>query len=111
MNIMFALLKPGGKMICSDFHPLIKCLDILEFGQPVMSYFSTEIFKGEMPHAKFSDGAQRRHFPKCRLRRYTLSEIINGVIGSGFVMQRFDEYPAWTNPALPGEFTLVAVKS
>ena len=35
-------------MICSDFHPFQKIADILEFQQPVTSYFSTDIIKGEM---------------------------------------------------------------
>ena len=27
-----------------------------------------------------------------------------------FVLDRFDEHPAWTNPKLPGEFTALAYK-
>ena len=110
MRIMHALLKPGGRMICSDFHPLTKVMDVLNFQQPAMSYFSTAVFEGEMPHAKFYDAEKRKTFPKCRLRKYSLSEIINGVIGAGFVLKRFDEHPAWTNPELPGEFTILAEK-
>lgn len=110
MGMMHALLKPGGTLICSDFHPLTKIYDVLGFQQPPRSYFSTEVFEGEMPHAKFYDKEKRSTFPKCSLRKYTLSEIINGVIGAGFALKRFDEHPAWTNPDLPGEFTVIACK-
>lgn len=110
MQMMHALLKPGGRMICSDFHPLTKIQDVLDFQQPTRGYFSTEIFEGEMPHARFYDEETRKTFPKCSLRKYTLSEIINGVIGAGFTLQRFDEHPAWTNPDFPGEFTILAAK-
>lgn len=110
MGMMHALLKPGGTLLCSDFHPLTKIYDVLGFQQPPRGYFSTEIFEAEMPHAKFYDEEKRSTFPKCSLRKYNLSEIINGVIGAGFVLKRFDEHPAWTNPDLPGEFTVVAVK-
>lgn len=110
MQMMHALLKQSGTMICSDFHPLTKIYDVLEFQQPTRGYFSTEIFEGEMPHARFYDEETRKTFPKCSLRKYTLSEIINAVIGSGFVLKRFDEHPAWTNPDLPGEFTILAAK-
>ena len=48
--------------------------------------------------------------PKCSYRKYTISEIVNGIIGAGFVLERFDEHPSWTNPDVPGEFTAVAVK-
>ena len=108
MQMMHALLKTNGSMICSDFHPLTKILDVLDFQQPRMGYFSTEVFEGEMPHAKFYHEEIRKTFPKCILRKYTLSEIINAVIRAGFTLKRFDEHPAWTNPDLPGEFTILA---
>ena len=110
MKIMHALLKPGGKMICSDFHPFTKIMDTLKIGMPAMSYFSTEIHECEMAHARFYDEEIRRQIPKCRLRKYTVSEILNAVIGNGFMLRRFDEHPAWEDPALPGEFTAVAVR-
>lgn len=110
MKRMYSLLKPGGKMICSDFHPFTKILDALDLQQPTMDYFSTEIFQGEMAHARFYEETLRSQFPKCSLRKYTVSEIITAVIGTGFLMKRFDEHPAWTKPSLPGEFTIVADK-
>ena len=110
MKIMYALLKPGGKMICSDFHPFTKINDSLKLETPVMSYFSTEVYEGEMAHARFYEDKIRSKMPKCSLRKYTVSEIINGIIHSGFRLTRFDEHPAWENDRLPGEFTAVAVK-
>ncbi len=108
MEKMHAILKPGGKLILSDFHPLTKVTDVLNFERPAVSYFSAEIFEGEMPHARFYDEKIRKNFPKCSLRLYTLSEIINSVIRAGFALKQFDEHPAWTNPDLPGEFTILA---
>lgn len=110
MGIMYALLKPGGKMICSDFHPFTKIMDILNFEQelPKDGYFSEEILEYEMAHARFYDPEIREKMPRCRCRKYTISEIINAVIKRGFVLKQFDEHPAWTNPKFPGEFTVVA---
>ena len=108
MGIMHQLLKPGGKMICSDFHPFTKVMDALDLQQPTMSYFSTKVFEGEMAHARFYDGETRRQFPKCSYRKYTISEIINAVICAGFDLQKFDEHPSWANPSIPGEFTIIA---
>lgn len=110
MCMMYSLLKKGGKMICSDFHPFTKISDILDLEQPTMSYFSTDIFEGEMAHARFFEEAVRRQMPKCSYRKYTISEIINSIIRNGFCLQKFDEHPAWTNDKVPGEFTAVAVK-
>lgn len=110
MGIMYRLLKKGGKMICSDFHPFTKISDMLELGQPSMSYFSTDVFEGEMAHARFYEEEIRKQMPKCSYRKYTISEIINSVIKCGFTLRAFDEHPAWTNDRVPGEFTLVADK-
>ena len=110
MKIMYALLKPGGKMICSDFHPFTKINDSLKLEMPVMSYFSTDIYEGEMAHARFYPEEIRRQMPKCSLRKYTVSEILNAIIGNGFRLTRFDEHPAWENEKLPGEFTAVAIR-
>ena len=110
MCIMYSLLKDNGKMICSDFHPFTKISDILNIEQPTMSYFSKEIFEGEMAHARFFEENVRDQIPKCSYRKYTISEIINSVIKSGFTLRKFDEHPAWTNENIPGEFTIVASK-
>lgn len=110
MQLMAALLKPGGKLILSDFHPLTKIMDVLNFQRPTMGYFSTDILEAEMPHARFYADDIRRQFPKCQLRLYTLSEIINGVIGAGLALERYDEHPAWTDPDVPGEYTIIARK-
>jgi len=110
MQIMYGLLKTNGRMICSDFHPFSKISDILSLEQKTMNYFSTEVFEGEMAHARFYDDEIRRQMPKCSYRKYTISEIINAIIKSGFVLEKFDEHPAWTNSNVPGEFTTVANK-
>ena len=110
MKVMFSLLKSGGKMICSDFHPFTKISDSLKLEQPTMSYFSTEVFEGEMAHARFYNEEIRKKIPKCSYRKYTMSEIINSVIHCGFILQQFDEHPSWENENLPGEFTVVAIK-
>lgn len=110
MEIMQGLLVPGGKLICSDFHPFGKVMDTLDLEQPTMSYFSTNVFEGEMAHARFYDEEIRKQFPKCSYRKYTISEIINSTLQGGFIMERFDEHPSWINPTVPGEFTLIAKK-
>ena len=110
MQIMFALLKTNGKMICRDFHPFSKIADMLNLQQPTMNYFSTEVFEGEMAHARFFEKEIKKEMPKCSYRKYTVSEIINAVIENGFILKRFDEHPSWENEKIPGEFTIVAKK-
>lgn len=75
-----------------------------------VSYFSADVFEGEMAHVRFYDEETRRQFLKCSYRKYTMSEIINAVISAGFIFQRFDEHPSWADTNLPGEFTVIAEK-
>lgn len=63
-----------------------------------------------MAHAKFYEQEIHENFPRCKLRKYTLSGIINSVIGSDLTIKQFDVHPSWKNYNLPGEFTLVADK-
>ena len=110
MQIMGDLLKPDGRMICSDFHPFTKITDALSLEQQPVGYFSDNVFEGEMAHARFYPPEIRAAIPKCSYRKYTISQIINAVLGTGFILRRFDEHPAWTDPTVPGEFTLIAMK-
>ncbi len=111
MKIMNSILKTGGKIICSDFHPFTKISDSLKLQQPTMSYFSTDIFEGEMAHARFYDEETRRNMPKCSYRKYTISEILNSLIQNDFIIKRFDEHPSWEYEKLPGEFTAIGIKA
>ncbi len=61
-------------------------------------------------YKSFFEENVRKQMPKCSYRKYTISEIINSVINSGFTLRKFDEHPAWTNEKMPGEFTIVANK-
>lgn len=111
MKVMYSLLKDDGKMICSDFHPFTKIIDTLGCELKTMNYFSTDVYEGEMAHARFFDEEIRRQMPLCSYRKYTISEIINSVIRNGFTLKQFDEHPSWENQKTPGEFTLVAAKA
>ena len=111
MRMMYVLVRPGGKMICSDFHPFTKINDSLRFEMPTMNYFSKDVFEGEMAHARFYPEPVRSRIPKCLYRKYTISEIINAIIHAGFCLRQFDEHPAWDHQNLPGEFTAIAVRN
>ena len=110
MEMMYLLLKKDGRMICSDFHPFTKIQDSLQYESPIMSYFSTELYEAEMAHARFYEEEIRKNMPKCSLRKYTMSEIVNAVIENGFILRKLEEHPSWKNEDLPGEFTIIANK-
>lgn len=110
MKVIYTITKKDGRLICSDFHPFTKIIDTLNLEQKTMSYFSTEIFDGEMAHARFYPDEIRKQMPLCSYRKYTMSEIVNAVINQNFIFQKLEEYPAWENKNVPGEFTIVAKK-
>lgn len=114
-SVLYAILKPGGRLILSDFHPFRK---ILRGGVPSLSrgdltdgdYFDTTVHSGDVAYKSFFPENERSDFPDCSLRFYTISEIINAVIGAGFILKEFKEHPNWENRKLPGEFTIIADK-
>ncbi len=115
MDKLYAIAKRGGKMILSDFHPFRK---INLKGSPMMSvpqtegdYFDDRLHAGDVAYQHFFEKDEQAAFPKCSLRYYTISEIINAVIRSGFVLHAFNEHPNFEDRKLPGEFTIIAHKA
>ncbi|GLX67914.1 class I SAM-dependent methyltransferase [Paenibacillus glycanilyticus] len=112
MSILFSLLKHDGEMVLSDFHPLRRCLlsDSKIQNQVQEGYFDEELHSGHVPYKKYFDEQEQQAFPEVSLRLYTLSEILNAVITSGFKLMKFEEHRGWNNENIPWEFTLLANK-
>lgn len=106
MSILYELLKDGGKMILSDFHPFRRCLP----GQGEIEYFDPELKSGDVAYQGFFDEQEQVDFPDVSVRLYTLSDIINAVLEAGFTLKRFDEHRGWNNENIPWEFTILAGK-
>lgn len=106
-----AIIKKDGVFILSDFHPYSKAIYVKEpkrnVEQTQGNYFDTSIHSGHVPYAKYFPTDIQKQFPNCRLRFYTLSEIINCAIKNGFKVEGFYEHPKYNNSKFPGEFTLV----
>ncbi|WP_045520790.1 class I SAM-dependent methyltransferase [Neobacillus niacini] len=114
MFILFSLLKDGGEMILSDFHPLRRCIvkgpnAEIQY-QIQQGYFDKELQNGDLAYKHFFDEHEQEDFPDVSIRLYTLSEIINSVITSGFKLKKFDEHRGWNNENIPWEFTILAFK-
>lgn len=63
-------------------------------------------FWGDMPYAKYYEN---ENFPKGLYKEHTLSNIINTIIGAGFNICRFDEYP-FHDEKIPCKFIIKAKK-
>jgi 2-polyprenyl-3-methyl-5-hydroxy-6-metoxy-1,4-benzoquinol methylase len=102
-----AILKAGGTFILSDFHPFRKTLSI---SQTDGDYFDDRVHEGDVAYQRFFPKEEQAAFPKCSMRLYTMSEIINALIGAGFTIKRFDEHPDWNNAKIPGWYHIQAIK-
>lgn len=115
MNILYVILKPGGKLILSDFHPYRKIMAVGNIGNNARKtngdYFDNRIHSGDVAYKSYFPAEEQASFPDCSLRFYTLSEIINAVIRAGFTLNEFNEHPHWENKKIPGEFTIYAIKN
>ncbi|GEL05041.1 class I SAM-dependent methyltransferase [Rummeliibacillus stabekisii] len=114
MSILFTLLKQGGEILLSDFHPLRRCivknpLNDSEY-QIQLNYFNKELHNGDIAYKNHFDENEQNEFPNVSIRLFTLSEIINSVIKTGFKLRKFDEHRGWENENIPWEFTISAFK-
>lgn len=108
MAILFLILTDGGKMILSDYHPLKRCISSdLKY---IPSYFDKELHNEDISYKQFFEEQEQQYFPDVSLRFYTVGEIINSVISTGFNLHRFDEHRGWDGENIPWEFTILASK-
>ncbi|WP_067728758.1 class I SAM-dependent methyltransferase [Oceanobacillus damuensis] len=108
MAILFSILKSGGKMILSDYHPIKRCIGSDFKYTP--NYFDNELHNGELAYKQYFEKSEQQKFPDVYIRHYTLSEIINSVLKTGFTLNSFDEHRGWNNENIPWEFTILAMK-
>jgi len=111
---LYGITRKNGLLILSDFHPFRKVISdgSLMFSAPqtMGNYFDDGVHYGDVAYQSFFPEVEQSLFPKCLLRFYTLSEIINAVISAGFMLKEFWEHPGYEDGKLPRLFTIVAGK-
>ena len=107
----YALLKPGGRLVVNEFHPLLKKVVSTAAGQPAFTgdYFSSTVEAVPVAYAAFADRPDA--LPHSLVRRWTLGETVTAVSTGGFVIEGLLELPDATFPALPGSFVLHAERN
>jgi SAM-dependent methyltransferase len=110
-NKLYEITKTNGRLILSDSHPFRKINTNSNAPQTYGDYFDSNIHNGDVAYKSFFPNEEQNFFPDCSLRFYTLSEIINSVIKSGFTIKEFNEHPNWNDKKIPGEFTIIADKA
>ena len=108
-KMLYAITKPNGRLILSDVHPYRK-INGNAAEHTGGDYFDSRLYNAGAPLRNSFPVEEQEAFPKISLRYYTISEIINSVIASGFILKEFIEHPHWEDSKRPVEFTIIADK-
>lgn len=110
-QIIHALLVPGGRLVARDFHPIGKCLPACEGnGTLAGNYFDDQFHDEDVAYQRFFPQEVQSDFPKCRLRYWTLGEIVTAFAHAGLTIERLVEVPHPQLAGIPGQFILTAHK-
>ena len=105
LDLFFAVMRKlavrGGTLVLNEFHPLQRKLF---WTQGPRDYFQTKLTEADVPNPDAAGAS----LGKCLYRFWTMGEIVTAVIKAGFIVDRLDEHPDWTDSAIPGSVTLLA---
>lgn len=90
-------LRPGGRLVLEDHHPLIECLRYSDAGIDVVrDYFGRATPSSEADLGKLACGApsNERHF----LFAWPLGDVVTAVAGAGMRIQSLREFPTEQTP-------------
>ena len=110
-KIIYTILLPGGRLVASDFHPIIKCLSVSE-GRGLLAgnYFDEQFHEVDVAYQQFFPEEEQNDFPKCKLRYWTMGEIVTAFAGVGLTIEQLVESPHPQLADIPGQFVLTATK-
>ncbi|MBP2002757.1 SAM-dependent methyltransferase [Paenibacillus shirakamiensis] len=119
-EVVSRLLKPGGRLILQDFHPVSTKL-ITSKGTTANirkhkvsgDYFSTELEEKEVAYYKYLEsGGLESSTYKVYLRKWNLGEIVTSIAKTGLFMKQLEELPNQSSEqfdkGIPKTFTIVA---
>lgn len=110
-QMIYTILSPGGRLVASDFHPIRKCLSVNEGSVSLAgNYFDEQFHEGDVAYQQFFPKEEQNDFPKCRLRYWTLGEIVTAFAGAGLTIEQLIELPHPEFANVPGLFVLTANK-
>jgi SAM-dependent methyltransferase len=121
MNVVNNLLRPGGRFVLQDFHPVTTKL-ISSKGTTANirkhkvtgDYFDASVKEVDVAYSKFLQGDERSELPKVKQRYWTLGEIVTAVASTGLMIRELVEEPNQSSEVfdkgIPKSFTVVADK-
>ncbi|MCA1054129.1 class I SAM-dependent methyltransferase [Rossellomorea aquimaris] len=117
-------LKPGGKLILRDYHPMVSKLLSVEDDSMVAkgNYFDEGMKEVDVAYSILLPEGEREALTKNRIRRWTLGEIITSIAKAGLKVESLEEEAGikWAFPPhaadkieerIPGLYTILAEKT
>jgi 2-polyprenyl-3-methyl-5-hydroxy-6-metoxy-1,4-benzoquinol methylase len=113
-DIVKLLLKPGGRFILHEFHPISTKL-ITSSGKKhkvTGNYFDPSIETNTVAFSKHLPGEEQQKLSKVVQRKWTIGEVATAIGQSGLVLKILEEEPNHKlhDIGLPKTFTIVAEK-
>ena len=121
--MVYCSLKPGGKFILRDYHPVVSKLLHVESDKVVANgnYFDTELKEVDVAYSILLSEKEREKLKKNKIRRWTLGEIVSAIISAGLTIEGLEEEAGirWAFPSnspdniekkIPGHYTVVVNK-
>ena len=99
--VMRKLTADDGILVLNEFHPVQRKLFWTEGPR---NYFHNGLIEADVPNPDVAAAS----LGKCLYRFWTMGDILTAAIKAGFTIARLDEHPDWTDPTIPGSFTMVA---
>lgn len=121
MKLIGELLKPGGRLVLQDFHPVTMKL-ITSRGTTANirkhkvtgDYFDTSIKEVDVAYSKFLPEEAQAQLPKAKVRYWNLGEVVTAAAQAGLIIRHLVEEPNQSSEVfdkgIPKMFTLVADK-
>ena len=122
-EVVFKLLRPGGKFVLRDYHPVVSKLINIDDNKVVANgnYFDEEVKQVEVAYSLLLTEVEREKLKKNSIRRWGLGEIVTAIITAGLTMESLEEEAGirWAFPEnspdhiednIPGLFTILAKK-
>ena len=112
-KLICSILKPAGKVVLHEFHPLVVKFDPTQEEDRVTlrgDYFSEQIVEKPAPFMGSFSEEEAELSPLCRMRYWQLGEVVSAIGACGLNIESLVEKPHMVHSRLPGTFTLVARK-
>jgi 2-polyprenyl-3-methyl-5-hydroxy-6-metoxy-1,4-benzoquinol methylase len=122
-ELVYTLLKPGGRFILRDYHPIVSKLLSVKNNQVAAAgnYFDHGFKEVEVAYSFLLSEEDRVKLKKNTIRRWTLGEVVSAVIRAGLNLESLEEEAGirWAFPQdspegvedrIPGLFTILAEK-